>query len=56
MAYDKEKYVRIQVLLPIEYEPKLDIIRGRFKRSPYISDLVIKQIEEEEKKDPDKFK
>jgi metal-responsive CopG/Arc/MetJ family transcriptional regulator len=56
MTYDKEKFERIQVLLPKEYAPKLDVVRGRFKRSPFISDLVVKHIQEEEKKNPDKFK
>jgi hypothetical protein len=56
MGYDKEKFDRLQILLPKEYTPKLDKLRGRIKNSPYVAELIIKHIEEEEKKNPDRFK
>jgi hypothetical protein len=54
--YDKDKFELLQVLLPKEYVPKLHKVRGRMKMSPYVAELIITHIEEEEKKNPDKFK
>jgi hypothetical protein len=51
MAYDKDKFDRLQILLPKEYTPRLDKIRGVIKVSPYVATLIIKHIEEEEKKE-----
>lgn len=52
MAYDKEKYDRLQILLPKEYTQRLDKIVGRIKISPYVANLIIRHIEEEEAKRP----
>jgi hypothetical protein len=54
--FDKEKFDRLQILLPKEYTPKLKILAGRIKLSPFVSELIMKVIDEEEKKNPDKFR
>ena len=51
MPYDKEKFDNVHILLPKEYKPKLAALakKKRRKISPYIVDLIIQAIEEDEK-------